>query len=43
MGPIPQERLKKISQARKLSQIAAARRLKVNQPKISALSNYRVG
>lgn len=28
--------------ARKLSQIAAARRLKINQPKISALSNYRL-
>lgn len=27
---------------RGLSQIAAARRLKINQPKISALSNYRL-
>jgi predicted XRE-type DNA-binding protein len=26
----------------RLSQIAAARRLKINQPKISALSNYRL-
>ena len=28
--------------SRKLSQIAAAHRLKVNQPKISALSNYQL-
>ncbi|HWN74162.1 MAG TPA: helix-turn-helix transcriptional regulator [Candidatus Udaeobacter sp.] len=28
--------------ARKLSQTAAARRLKVNQPKVSALSNYQL-
>lgn len=26
----------------RLSQVAAARRLKINQPKISALSNYRL-
>jgi predicted XRE-type DNA-binding protein len=29
-------------QARKLSQTAAARRLKVHQPKVSALSNYQL-
>jgi predicted XRE-type DNA-binding protein len=29
-------------QGRKLSQTAAARRLKVNQPKVSALSNYQL-
>jgi predicted XRE-type DNA-binding protein len=29
-------------QSRKLSQTAAARRLKVNQPKVSALANYRL-
>jgi predicted XRE-type DNA-binding protein len=28
--------------SRKLSQTAAARRLKVNQPKVSALSNYQL-
>src|SRR5229473_1446815 len=32
--------INQILQARKLSQTAAARRLKVNQPKVSALSNY---
>ena len=31
-----------IIDSRQLSQAAAARRLKVNQPKISALSNYQV-
>jgi predicted XRE-type DNA-binding protein len=31
-----------IVQSRKLSQTAAARRLNVNQPKISALSNYQL-
>ena len=31
-----------IIQGRKLSQTAAARRLKVNQPKVSALSNYQL-
>jgi predicted XRE-type DNA-binding protein len=31
-----------IIQARKLSQTAAARRLKVNQPKVSALANYQL-
>jgi predicted XRE-type DNA-binding protein len=29
-------------QGRKLSQTAAARRLKVSQPKVSALSNYQL-
>ena len=32
--------INQIIQVRKLSQMAAARRLKVNQPKVSALSNY---
>jgi predicted XRE-type DNA-binding protein len=32
--------INQIIQSRKLSQMAAARRLKVNQPKVSALSNY---
>jgi len=32
--------INQIIQGRKLSQTAAARRLKVNQPKVSALSNY---
>ena len=32
--------INQIIQGRKLSQMAAARRLKVNQPKVSALSNY---
>lgn len=49
--PHPQERQTKVRLAiainriiedRRLSQTAAARRLKVNQPKISALSNYRL-
>jgi predicted XRE-type DNA-binding protein len=31
-----------ILQNRELSQVAAARRLKINQPKVSALSNYRL-
>src|ERR1700687_2921861 len=31
-----------IIQGRKLSQTAAARRLNVNQPKVSALSNYQL-
>ena len=34
--------INQIIQARKLSQTAAARRLKVNQPKVSALSNYQL-
>jgi predicted XRE-type DNA-binding protein len=34
--------INQIIESGKLSQIAAARRLKVNQPKISALSNYRL-
>jgi predicted XRE-type DNA-binding protein len=34
--------INKIIQGRKLSQTAAARRLKVNQPKVSALSNYQL-
>ena len=34
--------INQILQARKLSQTAAARRLKVNQPKVSALSNYQL-
>jgi predicted XRE-type DNA-binding protein len=34
--------INRILEARKLSQTAAARRLKVNQPKVSALSNYRL-
>jgi predicted XRE-type DNA-binding protein len=34
--------INQIIESRKLSQIAAARRLKVNQPKVSALSNYRL-
>jgi predicted XRE-type DNA-binding protein len=34
--------INQIIQSRKLSQTAAARRLKVNQPKISALSNYQL-
>jgi predicted XRE-type DNA-binding protein len=33
--------INQIIQGRKLSQTAAARRLKVNQPKVSALSNYQ--
>ena len=32
--------INQIIQSRKLSQMAGARRLKVNQPKVSALSNY---
>jgi predicted XRE-type DNA-binding protein len=34
--------INQIIQSRKLSQIAAARRLNVNQPKVSALSNYQL-
>jgi predicted XRE-type DNA-binding protein len=34
--------INQIIESRRLSQIAAARRLKINQPKISALSNYRI-
>jgi len=34
--------INQILQGRKLSQPAAARRLKVNQPKVSALSNYQL-
>jgi len=34
--------INQIIQVRKLSQMAAARRLKVNQPKVSALSNYQL-
>jgi predicted XRE-type DNA-binding protein len=35
--------INQIIQGQKLSQTAAARRLKVNQPKVSALSNYQLG
>ena len=34
--------INQILQDRKLSQTAAGRRLKVNQPKVSALSNYQL-
>src|SRR5258707_1344515 len=34
--------INQIMQGRKLSQTAAARRLKVNQPKVSALANYQL-
>ena len=34
--------INQIIENRRLSQIEAARRLKINQPKISALSNYRI-
>ena len=34
--------INQIIEDQRLSQIAAARRLRVNQPKISALSNYRL-
>src|SRR5260370_21093920 len=34
--------INQIIQGRKLSQTAAARRLRVNQPKVSALSNYQL-
>jgi len=34
--------INQIIQDQRLSQAAAARRLKINQPKISALSNYRL-
>jgi len=34
--------MNQIIQGRKLSQMAAARRLKVDQPKVSALSNYQL-
>ena len=34
--------INQIIQGRKLSQTAAARHLKVNQPKVSALSNYQL-
>jgi predicted XRE-type DNA-binding protein len=35
--------INQIIQGRRLSQTAAARRLRVNQPKVSALSNYQLG
>jgi predicted XRE-type DNA-binding protein len=35
--------INQLIQERKLSQTAAARRLQVNQPKVSALSNYQLG
>ncbi len=34
--------INQILQERKLSQVAAGRRLRVNQPKVSALSNYQL-
>jgi predicted XRE-type DNA-binding protein len=34
--------INQVIQGRRLSQTAAARRLKVNQPKVSALSNYQL-
>jgi predicted XRE-type DNA-binding protein len=34
--------INQIIASRSLSQVAAARRLKINQPKISALANYRL-
>ena len=34
--------INQIVESRKLSQVAAARRLNVNQPKISALANYQL-
>jgi predicted XRE-type DNA-binding protein len=34
--------INQIVENQRLSQAAAARRLKINQPKISALSNYRL-
>jgi predicted XRE-type DNA-binding protein len=34
--------INQILQGRNLSQTAAARRLKVNQPKVSALANYQL-
>ncbi len=34
--------INQIIQSRNFSQVAAARRLKVNQPKVSALSNYQL-
>src|SRR6202021_2797015 len=34
--------INQIIQGRKLSQMAAARRLNINQPKVSALSNYQL-
>jgi predicted XRE-type DNA-binding protein len=34
--------INQILHGRKLSQTAAARRLKVNQPKVSTLSNYQL-
>jgi predicted XRE-type DNA-binding protein len=34
--------INQIIQGRKLSQMAASRRLNVNQPKVSALSNYQL-
>jgi predicted XRE-type DNA-binding protein len=34
--------INEIIRDRKLSQVAAARRLRVNQPKVSALSNYQL-
>jgi predicted XRE-type DNA-binding protein len=35
--------INQIIERAKLSQVAAARRLNVNQPKVSALSNYQLG
>ncbi len=35
--------INQIVQSQQLSQAVAARRLKVNQPKVSALSNYQLG
>ena len=34
--------INQIIEAQNISQVAAARRLKINQPKISALANYRL-
>ena len=34
--------INQIIENRRLSQVSAARRLNINQPKISALSNYRI-
>jgi len=34
--------INRIIEAQEVSQLAAARRLKINQPKISALANYRL-
>src|SRR6266567_9506337 len=38
----PAVAINQIIHGRKLSQTAAARRLKINQPKVSALSNYQL-